>query len=1283
MDNKKGLNFLGKNLFKNIAQQIPQQNSQKIINVVGLVASGIQKVTEEIKKQQQKAQITIMDTSIFFDPVFKLNLQKMKKKIILSILYEISLKQGLQPQQIDISSFISSDECIKNHSEFIQQQLESHSDQKNTKEWNLFSFYYFITTYFVDKANYKKNNESCGPTDSKLKDCIQYFMENLTIDKVKEKIEDIQKTIKEETQIDYEESYESQPLIPYFQSQEKHQYSDYFKKFKMDRIKLDQQELKEEEDFLNDLIECYEIWGNMILIDKYRNNRVLLYLQFLDSYLAQESTTNLIKKYEISEFKFFDKFDILSLLIHPEYISTLKQDDEDEIYFYFLLICLLNLIKYNYLVLNKEQKLVKLIEKIKSFDNIKFKLGYQFLLRLMIDFQEKLTLSESNDDYISYEFENQYKHEFCQKSLVQLFKEWTQEKYQVQEKYINKKQLQLYIDSAQSALILAILPDLVRFYDINEKIPYQPTNIDVGYVQQIVRGKRLFDKKPLEKEKNLTYWEGLIKNILNVRDKEFRIKNSNNNMIPSDENQPPIFSLTICRINLLTLQLLYKSENQNEENSSEAKQLREQIEKLIQQIGSYMYQNIYRQRQFYQTLCSLLIKENSIMNYLINQIIKNKTSVETYYQSQQFKNLILSFRQDIDIRNFINMRLIRNFSLQSTDETFERLRDQFLIVHDQFIKQTIVTEIKDLEDTKQQFQNIIKYYGFLNRKKYEAFKINIQMYIKLVELIIELKSPSQYSYLYDEIKEISSSQFIVKKVKLKENGGRKVALKQPLEEEKDYSKQQMREISILSNLPKNNLIIQYVGHQKNNKQFQIFLEYFKGETLFSFIKKLYKSQQFYDQNQKLKKLKISKQILQAIEYLHEHNIVHGDIKLSNILINARDEIKIIDFSESGFLVEEIIGFTEDYDAKDNFKTRYIDYYSLGILLIRIFYSLEFKILCNCGESKKCKLINHEEFILQATSKIDEQGKNQYSQIFFDQIKSLLNDQPYLRCTLKELIYIIDLEIEIIDNNFTETQRQECEYKYFQKYGKIIDYKNIVIDRTDMIQNLLYEINNISTDQINQGINYPYNYSVSESQNQNEINEENKQQDCEKDLNQNQLFSENNNNSQEKNQSVSKIENEFFYEEQTIKKGIKNHNNQIQLRKISENSQYGKEKLNLQQKSNSQNWESKSLENYFIDKFEKKENDMILIYHLRQLNINFRNLEIDVSKFRQSTRVKIKYILETLIKSKTLTIEKVLLLISDQQIRKMLNELIGIVIQKQDFSKDQKNKIKNYFLQFKE
>ncbi|EAR92711.3 kinase domain protein (macronuclear) [Tetrahymena thermophila SB210] len=1214
MDNKKGLNIFGKNLIKNIAQQ----TKKIIINAVELLASSIQKVSEEIRNQQQMTQITKMDKSIFFDPVFKQNLQKMKKKIILSTLNEISQKQGLPLQQIDISSFVTSEEFFKKRSEFIQQQLELHSDQKNTKEWNLFSFYYFIITYFVDKANYKRNYVSCGPTSYNLKCCIQWIEEISTVDKVdtliKEQVKDIQKKNNQEIQIDYEESYESQPFTLCFLKLKEHKYSNYFQKFKLDRIQLDQQELKDEEAFLNDLIECYEIWGNMILIDQYRNNRVLLYLQFLDSYSAQESKINLIKKYEISEFKFFDKFDAFYFVFYSEYISTLKQEDEDEIYFYFLLICILNLLKTNYLALNKEQKLVKLIKKIKSFDNIKFKLGYQFLLRLMIDFQEKLTLSESNDDYISYEFENQNKHEFSQKSLVQLFKEWTQEKYQVSEKYINKQQLQLYIDSAQSALILAILPDLVRFYDINEKIPYQPTNIDIGYVQQIVRGKRLYDKKPQEKEKNLTYWEDLIKNISNNRDQEQEILSSYRQKTYDKNLAPSIFSFNICRINLLTLQLLYKSENQNEENSSETELLREQIQELIQQIGSYMYQNLYRQRQFYQTLCSLLINGNSIMNYLINQIIKNKTSVETQFQSQQFKNFILSFKQDLDIRNFINKRLKTNFCLQSTDKMFENLSIQFFIAHDQFIQQTKDTDKKELEDTKQKFENIKKYYGFLNRKKYEVFKINLQMYIKFVELMIELKSSSQHSiYSYDELENISSSQFIVKKVKLKGNQVSIVALKQPQEEEeKDYSQQQMREISILSNLPKNNLIIQYV----------------------------------------------------AIEYLHEHNIVHGDIKLSNILINSSDKIKIIDFSESGFLVEETIGYTEDYEAKDNFKTRYIDYYSLGILLIRIFYSFKFKIRCNCKqEAKNCKMENHEEFILQAISKIDdEQRKNQYSQIFFDQIKSLLNDQPYLRCTLKELIYIIDLEIEIIDNNFTETQCQECQQKYFQKYGKIINYQNIAPDPTDIIQFCLFQGIEINFD-------HPDTDQQSESRNsdqgENEYNKKN----------------EKNSNSQEKKQSDIKIENKPFEEGQTIDKRIKNHNNQNEQR--NENNLIGQDKLNLEQTSGTQNQKSKSLESYFIDKIDKKENEMVLIGLLRKLDINFRNLGIDISKFKLNSKGQIKYILETLITSKTLTIEKVFSLISDQYIRKMLNELKGIAIQNKEVNKDSKNKIINYFLQFKE
>lgn len=40
---------------------------------------------------------------------------------------------------------------------------------------------------------------------------------------------------------------------------------------------------------------------------------------------------------------------------------------------------------------------------------------------------------------------------------------------------------------------------------------------------------------------------------------------------------------------------------------------------------------------------------------------------------------------------------------------------------------------------------------------------------------------------------------------------------------------------------------------------------------------------------------IVRQILLAVTYLHEHNVVHRDLKMENILLDARGCIKIIDF----------------------------------------------------------------------------------------------------------------------------------------------------------------------------------------------------------------------------------------------------------------------------------------------------------------------------------------------------------------------------------------------------
>ncbi|KAL4497832.1 hypothetical protein ABPG72_000587 [Tetrahymena utriculariae] len=1416
---------------------------------------GIQnQVEQHIQQKKNEEVIKQIKANTFFEAQFQDKLKQIKKKIILSTLIKIQEQQLLSPQKKNIQEQQISHEKIQECQQQLQHFLEEQKHYKNEAVWNQLSLYYFIATYFFDQKLYEKNYECYGPADDKLKNEIQNIMQTLTIEKqnslINTNIEDIQKILKDEKQIDYEESFDEQPFTIYFQSLTKHKYSDYFKKFQLERIELGQQ-YKDEQDFLNDLIECYEIWGNMSLIDQYRNNRTLLYWQFLDSFFAKESQTNLIRKYKISDFKFFDKFDLLQIIFESEYISTLTQENEDEIYFYFLLVCLFNLLKLNYLAANKEQQLVKLIEKIKSFDSIKFKLGYKFLLKFMMDLQEKKTLSESSDDYVSKELEeNLYQDELDQKSLVWLFKEWTQQKYQVSEQYINKQQLQLCIDAAQSALILSILPDLARFYDIKEPLPYQPTNIDIGYVQQIIRGKRLYLKKPQEKEKNLNYWEKLIESIEITKGDEYKIKKgqrkeNQKNIDPDAKNVGnQIICLTICKINKLTLQLLYESENQRQEVTED---LRYQIQGFIQQIDCTLYQNIYRQRQFYQTLCSLFINENSTMLYLIKNIRNSKTPYETQYQSHLFKNLILSFKQEFDLRTFIIKNKIRTFSLQSTDSQFESLKNEFFIAHNQFLQKDIQNDTIKLKDTKQKFEEIIKYYGFLNRKKYEVFKINLQMYITFLDLMIQLNSRQNSVRQYNIKQELSRSQFIVQEVELE---GSVAVLKEVFDDTKSYEYQQMREISILSNMPKNNLIIEYKGYQINEKkQFQIFLEYFESKNLYFFIKeKSIHRQKNLDENEKihvkLQMLQISKQILQGIDFLHEHNIVHGDIKLANILINKNGQIKIIDFSESGFMVEETLGYTRGYDAKDISKSKYIDYYSLGVLLIKILCNYKFSIVCSCKkEEVDYENENHELHILNETSKIKEEI-NQYSKIFFDQIVSLLMNQPYLRCPLQELIYLIDMEISIIKNNSSEKERQICEQKYIQKYGKIVLYDQIKTE-SDIVSKCLFGIQDIKVDKnyFNQDINYQNceqsssqsqenrllscqqlnNNRVCEDQNNNEV-EKDKSQGKEQ-IQQNQSFNLENNNykeimnrkneiqkklsydnnqlqnnlifnqtnkqeilndeiynqniqkersdllqnaqiNEEDNKKLNRLtpdKNDFFennssnkkqfsqhnnqedqkissdiqqteldqksqtLEGQTIKKGYKNHNNQLQQNR---NNLCREHKINLEKNDSNrpieneinnmesllpqkeslqkiqnisdqenqvgaQNSKSKSLESYFIDRIDKKESYPFIFKHLKQLNINFRDLGLDIDAFTKlSTNKKIKYICEKLIQSKSVKLELLLSLILpeaynlteeqkqlNQDLRKFINQIL--LQDNQKIGKSQKEKVTKFFLQFKD
>lgn len=101
-----------------------------------------------------------------------------------------------------------------------------------------------------------------------------------------------------------------------------------------------------------------------------------------------------------------------------------------------------------------------------------------------------------------------------------------------------------------------------------------------------------------------------------------------------------------------------------------------------------------------------------------------------------------------------------------------------------------------------------------------------------------------------------------------------------------------REIKILTKLNHPNIIKLYKTVE-NQKSLNLILEYVSGCSLMSYVKKRH--------NKKLDESearRIFKQIIQGLEYCHNLNITHRDIKLENILIDPHHCVKIIDFGFS-------------------------------------------------------------------------------------------------------------------------------------------------------------------------------------------------------------------------------------------------------------------------------------------------------------------------------------------------------------------------------------------------
>ena len=98
-----------------------------------------------------------------------------------------------------------------------------------------------------------------------------------------------------------------------------------------------------------------------------------------------------------------------------------------------------------------------------------------------------------------------------------------------------------------------------------------------------------------------------------------------------------------------------------------------------------------------------------------------------------------------------------------------------------------------------------------------------------------------------------------------------------------------REIELLKTLDHKN-IVKYLGTKRDKNSLNVILEFVSGGTLENIYKK-------FEMDEHLC-AKYTKEILEGLEYLHFNNIIHRDIKSSNILFKDDGTCQLADFGSS-------------------------------------------------------------------------------------------------------------------------------------------------------------------------------------------------------------------------------------------------------------------------------------------------------------------------------------------------------------------------------------------------
>lgn len=171
--------------------------------------------------------------------------------------------------------------------------------------------------------------------------------------------------------------------------------------------------------------------------------------------------------------------------------------------------------------------------------------------------------------------------------------------------------------------------------------------------------------------------------------------------------------------------------------------------------------------------------------------------------------------------------------------------------------------------------------------------------------------------------------------------------------------------------------------------------------------------------------KFSKQVLLALEYLHQHNIVHGDIKCDNILLDLESKVKLADFGASRQIVDSDPTLNKTIVGTPNFMSPEVvmqkdsgiasDIWSLGCSVIEMFDGTP-----PYSDLRSCASIMYTIASSKETPKLPEKC----SENAINFLKLCFVRDPKSRATAKELLnhtWIKDYDLQYHSNPVCEHQ----------------------------------------------------------------------------------------------------------------------------------------------------------------------------------------------------------------------------------------------------------------------